>query len=790
MAGKQLQLEYEPQERQALLHSTPARLVLYGGAVGGGKSHAIRWDLIRWCLNVPGIRCYLFRRTLGELEDNHISRIRQELPPEVGTYTENRKIYEFANGSQIRFCYCEKEKDVERYQGAEIHVLGVDEAGHLTDYQLNYLIGRNRLGGFQVHVPEEYRHALPRAVFGSNPGGPGHSFLKTTFIEPAPPETLFWQRRYRNPKDPEDKGILAIYIPAKMRDNAFIDAGYEGNLAGLPPELQRAYMDGDWDAVVGQALHTLSRDLHGLRPFTPPRHWTHIMSIDWGSAKPFSVGWYVVVPEWTELAAKDGYPARFLPPGAVIRFKEWYGWAGRPDHGMRADARTVARRIIEMEKEAGMPPMDYRVGDSAMWNRMDGPSTQENMADATDGRLLMTPSRKSREHNYSEFLCRLAGNVNYRVDGKFGDQPMFFCTLDCRHFWRTVPILTLDTTDPEKGPDTDLEDHCLAGDTIIGVRSSTTGRRGCVRMDAIPEQADEVFTQEGWKPFVNLGCTNPEANLFRVELVDGTWFDATGNHPVLTTENGYRRVDELTYNSHIVCVDTFWRHRWRSISTARRIGSVGITGRDAVNACIGLFGSITTGLSRKASTFITRIMTATTTTSPIWSCCLPRGTSVITRTPMRRANISGGTSNVSGPPQRSGMDRTTAFGGTLSKASETELCRRVLSLYVRNAAKRVWPRHASANTAPGDANSGPFGVKIRAITPIGTGPVYNLHVPGPNSFVVNGGAVVHNCYDEIAYLLRSRPYMTTEKDRYMAIHGEEIRKARRGTQNADPYATA
>lgn len=455
----QIPLPYQPQERQQVLHDTPARMVLYGGAVGGGKSHALRWEAIRWCLEVPGIRCYIFRRTLGELEDNHISRIRQEIPQGLGSYSENRKIYEFTNGSQIRFCYCEKEKDVERYQGAEIHVLLVDEAGHLTDYQLNYLIGRNRLGGFQEKVPDIYRKALPRAVFGSNPGGPGHGFLKQTFIELAPPEKLFYQPRYRDPKNPDDPGRLAIYIPARMDDNAYLDADYSGSLAGLPPELQRAYREGDWDAVVGQALHTLNREDHGLRPFMPPRHWTHIMSIDWGSAKPFSVGWYVVVSEWTELAAQEGYPARLLPPGAIVRFREWYGWDGRPNHGARMDARSVAKQILTREAEMGLPPMDYRVGDSSMWNRMDGPSTQENMMEATDGRFVMQPSRKSREHNYTEFLCRLAGSENYRVDGEFGDHPMFYCTLDCAHFWRTVPILTLDESDPDKGPDTHLEDH-------------------------------------------------------------------------------------------------------------------------------------------------------------------------------------------------------------------------------------------------------------------------------------------------------------------------------------------
>jgi hypothetical protein len=75
---------YTPQPRQQLLHNTLARQVLFGGAVGGGKSTAGRWDLITIAIRCPGAQCYIFRRTLVELEANHIRFIRSDLPPELG----------------------------------------------------------------------------------------------------------------------------------------------------------------------------------------------------------------------------------------------------------------------------------------------------------------------------------------------------------------------------------------------------------------------------------------------------------------------------------------------------------------------------------------------------------------------------------------------------------------------------------------------------------------------------------------------------------------------------------
>ncbi len=462
----EITLDYVPLPRQMVLHATKAQQILYGGAVGGAKSHGIRWDLIRWCLKCPGIDTFLFRRTLGELEDNHIRKIRSEIPAELGHYREQKKRFEFKNSSGINFCYCEREADVERYQGAEMHVLGVDEAAHLTGYQLKYLRTRVRLGGYQP--PKQYAEFLPRILFGSNPGGPGHNFLKETFIDPAPAETIFCDETTSIEED-GFAGMSTIFIPAKMSDNKYLDRNYAGQLNALPPELARALRDGDWDAVVGQALHNLSRDRHLLRPFSPPKHWTRFMVMDWGYAKPFSVGWYAV-SDGVILAPQGKWPERYLPAGAVIRYDEYYGWNGSSNEGCRMDSGAVARKILLLEDER-KDVMDYRIGDSQMWAQTDGPSITENMLLATDGRFVMRRSEKDRKANYGEIIARLAGNPEFRDDGKEEQHPMFFVTANCRHFWRTVPTLVLDKNDPEKGPETlKSEDH-VYDDVAYALRS-------------------------------------------------------------------------------------------------------------------------------------------------------------------------------------------------------------------------------------------------------------------------------------------------------------------------------
>ena len=438
---------YEAQPRQELLHNTRARQILYGGAAGGAKSTSIRWDAVTFCLANPGCQAYLFRRTRNELEQNHIVWIKRDLNGVgVGAYSESRNAFEFANGSTIYRCYCERESDVTRYQGAEMHWVGIDEAAHMTEFQLNYLKTRNRLGSW---IPEQDKERLPRFVMGSNPGGPGHNHLKQIFIDQSPPETYFFDDTLRNPDDETDKGWVSIFIPAKMSDNRYIDKNYEASFGGLPPELARALREGDWDAVVGQALHSLTRGRHQLRPFVPPRHWTRFMVIDWGTAAPFSVGWYAV-SEGATLAGRENWPERWLPEGSVIRYAEWYGWNGKANQGIRMAPQVVARGIIKREEERS-EVLDYRVADNEMWAMKAGPAAIE-WFENEDPRLNFRKSIKDRKRNYQEALARLAGNPRYLDDGSVEEDPMFFCTANCVHFWRTVPPLTLDDTDPEKGP--------------------------------------------------------------------------------------------------------------------------------------------------------------------------------------------------------------------------------------------------------------------------------------------------------------------------------------------------
>src|SRR3990167_2673327 len=426
--------------KQGIDFLTKATEVLYGGAAGGGKSYVKRASAIRWCVEVPGIQVYFFRRTLPDLRDNHLrgpTSFQVLLDPYLksghvkGPTVENE--FRFWNGSILHLCYCDSENDVEKYRGAEIHVLIIDELTHFSEYQYRFLRSRVRIAGLKV--PEQYKAKLPRIESASNPGSIGHGWVKRTFISPRPPEEI-----WRTP--PDEGGMVRQFIPARLADNPYLaegDPSYADRLRGLGSDsLVRAMLDGDWDSVAGQVFEKLRRDVHCIEPLTPPEDWLCFGSFDWGSSKPFSYGMWTV---------SNGNPlpdGRTYRRGAIIRFNEWYGWTGKSDEGLRMEASEVAEGI----KKRIRRKLAYIACDPALWKVDGGPSHAETFL---KNGVVLRKADNNREPGYVEVRQRIAGDE---------DGPMMYATKNCHDgFWRTMPDMIMDESHPED-LDTDQEDHC------------------------------------------------------------------------------------------------------------------------------------------------------------------------------------------------------------------------------------------------------------------------------------------------------------------------------------------
>ena len=129
----------------------------------------------------------------------------------------------------------------------------------------------------------------------------------------------------------------------------------------------KAWLDGDWSAVEGAFFDDWSEAKHVYEPFPVPPAWSRFRSMDWGYARPFSVGWWAV--------ASDDFAG--IPRGALVRYREWYG-ARKPNVGLRLDAEQVAEGILAREQCGER--IDRTVADPSMFAQDGGPSLAERMA--------------------------------------------------------------------------------------------------------------------------------------------------------------------------------------------------------------------------------------------------------------------------------------------------------------------------------------------------------------------------------------------------------------------------
>ena len=201
--------------KQSIALDTEATEVLYGGAAGGGKSHLIRVAAVIWCAAIAGLQVYLFRRVREDLLKNHMEGpkgFRSLLAPWVtcGFVRIVDDEIRFWNGSRVYLCHCKDDKDIYKYQGAEIHVLLIDELTHFTDAMYRFLRNRVRMVG--INLPANYKGRFPRILAGANPGNIGHLFVKRAFVDGA--ETYDIRQM-----SPEEGGMKRQFIPALLEDN-------------------------------------------------------------------------------------------------------------------------------------------------------------------------------------------------------------------------------------------------------------------------------------------------------------------------------------------------------------------------------------------------------------------------------------------------------------------------------------------------------------------------------------------------------------------------------------------
>lgn len=451
-----MRIELHPQQSKAF--RSQATEILFGGAAGGGKSHLKRAVGIAMCVAVPGLRVGLIRREYPDLKANHFegrTSIPMMLAPLIVAgqvkYNVTDLSLTFANGSRLIGKHCQRESDLMGFQGDEFDVLLLDELTHFTATMYRFLRSRCRSAG--LTVPAGLPWTFPRILASSNPGGPGHTWVKEAWIDAAAPGAI-WRA------SDDEGGMLRQFIPAKLEDNPSLNAAdYLGKLQGLGnPALVKAMRDGDWNIVAGGMFDDVFDPVaHVVEPFHVPPGWRVDRSFDWGSSKPFSVGW------WAE---SDGnavvLPGRTLhyPKGTLVRVAEWYGWNGKANEGCRMLATEIGRGVVEREREMQKPggilhgrAVNPGPADSAIYATENGVCIADDMARVGCGWTEAQKGPGSRINGW-ERMRRLLKDAKPRPM----ESPGLLVFSTCRQFLRTVPVLGRDKTKTDD-VDTNAEDH-------------------------------------------------------------------------------------------------------------------------------------------------------------------------------------------------------------------------------------------------------------------------------------------------------------------------------------------
>ena len=417
---------------QTAFIACPVFEIFFGGARGSLKTDGVLGDWIRhadlYGENAIGL---MVRRNSVQLQET-IERAKQIYTPLGFKFRESpQHLCRAPNGARLRFAYLERDSDAEEYQGHSYTRVYVEEIGNFpSESPVMKLMATLRSA---AGVPCGFRAT-------GNPGGPGQHWVKARYIDPAPMGWKVIKTEYKNPFDGSTVTRDRIFIPGKITDHDLLGAQYIANLQmSGSPELVRAWLEGDWTVVAGAFFPEFSMERHVIAPFEIPEHWARIRAMDWGSARPFSVGWYAV---------SDGsIPG--IARGCMVKYREWYGM--KPNQynvGLKLTAEEVADGIRAREQEK----TEDAVLDPAAFAQDGGPSIAERLQTA---KVLFRPADNKRVARAGA----LGGwdQLRARLKGRDG-LPLILFFSTCTHTIRTIPALQHDELKAED-VDTEAEDH-------------------------------------------------------------------------------------------------------------------------------------------------------------------------------------------------------------------------------------------------------------------------------------------------------------------------------------------
>ena len=439
-AAKAPNIVWQPQAgSQELFLRCPIYECLYEGTRGPGKTDALLMDFAQNVGRGYGAqwRGVLFRREYKEFDD--IIATSESYFPRIFPgvkFLQSRGDYRwvFPTGERLSFRAIKQKGEEKAYQGHSYPWVGWDELTNWPDEEL-YIALLAICRSTHPDIPRHYRAAC-------NPWGVGHHWVKSRHIDPAPRGIII----------DDEQGRERVAIHGTIWENKILlenDPDYVKSLEAQTGAKRKAWLYGDWDIVAGGMFGDVwDLDVHVIEPFEIPKTWRIDRSFDWGSSRPYAVGWWAE-SDGCDIVLADG-TKQSTRRGDLFRIAELYGWTGKANEGTRELAVEVARKIKQTEKGMGRV-VHAGPADSSIYDVEEGSCIADKMGTIGVGWVRANKGPGSRVNGWELLRERLKNSITR-------DGPGMFVFETCRQFIRTVPALPRDAKKPDD-VDSEAEDH-------------------------------------------------------------------------------------------------------------------------------------------------------------------------------------------------------------------------------------------------------------------------------------------------------------------------------------------
>jgi len=250
-----------PQLRAA---KSPATVIAYGGAAGGGKSFFQAWRAAKH-YKVKGYSSALFRRVSTELTGSgSLFDECQGFYPSLGAESTTRPLeFTWSNPfSRVEFRHLQHEGDERSHKSKQYAYIGFDEATDFTGAQFTFMLSRLRTTcGVKTQFglttnpdPDSYLRTWVDWWIAKDGFPYPERIGKIRYFVRIKDEVVWASSREELAKyvdNPEHDIMSFTFIPSRVQDNKILmekDPSYLGKLRSLPEVERQRFELGNWNA--------------------------------------------------------------------------------------------------------------------------------------------------------------------------------------------------------------------------------------------------------------------------------------------------------------------------------------------------------------------------------------------------------------------------------------------------------------------------------------------------------------------------------------------------------------